>query len=364
MVTAESCPYLGTEDSQKGPVLAPSPHHRCNALRSPERVGLSHQADICLTSDYRGCSRLAAQGAGHEKKDERASWLRPVVRRPELQRSAATKKVSPRRPWTFAEIMVMGLGISILLAVLFVVFVFVYRVGVGPGMRVAPTVAGGSGQTAIETLPTLVPTFTPTLSSDQAPLTATTPTPSSPTPVAEPVLPVPTVAVRLPASSPPTRLVIPKIGLDVPVLTVGAIKVKRGGKTQLVWADVPNAGAFHETSAYPGNPGNTVINGHRDISGSIFRNLDDLEPGDEIMLYVGDVVYLYYVAETVILPETFASAEQRADNLKYIGFMPEERLTLVTCTPPGLATHRLLVIARPPDQVAPQMPEAGVGTEP
>ena len=89
-----------------------------------------------------------------------------------------------------------------------------------------------------------------------------------------------------------------------------------------------------------------------------------LEPGDEIMLYVGDVAYSYYTAETVILPETFASAEQRADNLKYIGFVPEERLTLVTCTPPGLATHRLLVIAQPPDQVAPQMPEAGSETEP
>jgi sortase (surface protein transpeptidase) len=44
--------------------------------------------------------------------------------------------------------------------------------------------------------------------------------------------------------------------------------------------------------------------------------------------------------------------------------MPDERLTLITCTPVGLATHRLLVIARPPGQIAPQMPEAGQGSEP
>jgi sortase (surface protein transpeptidase) len=64
------------------------------------------------------------------------------------------------------------------------------------------------------------------------------------------------------------------------------------------------------------------------------------------------------------VPETFASAEQRAENLTYIGYMPEERVTLVTCTPIGLATHRLLVIAKPPDQVVPQMPEAGSDTAP
>jgi sortase A len=132
----------------------------------------------------------------------------------------------------------------------------------------------------------------------------------------------------------------------------------------VIWADVPNAGGFHQTSAYPGHPGNTVINGHRDIQGSVFRRLDKVKAGDEILIYVGEVVYPYQVSETLVVPETFASPAQRADNLKLIGNMPEERLTLITCTPVGLATHRLLVIARPPDQVAPQMPEAGQSTQP
>jgi sortase (surface protein transpeptidase) len=79
---------------------------------------------------------------------------------------------------------------------------------------------------------------------------------------------------------------------------------------------------------------------------------------------VGDVAYPYLVTETLVVPETFASAQQRAENLRLIGYMPEERLTLVTCTPVGLATHRLLVIAEPPEPVVPQMPEAGAPTEP
>jgi sortase A len=159
-------------------------------------------------------------------------------------------------------------------------------------------------------------------------------------------------------------LVIPAINLDIPVLPVGTRTIREGGKLKTVWADVPSAGGFHQTSAYPGNPGNTVINGHRDMLGAVFRYLDRLAAGDEITLYVGQAAYPYLVTETVVVPETFASAAQRAENLRLIGYMPEERLTLVTCTPVGLATHRLLVIAKPPEQVVPRMPEAGTGTGP
>jgi sortase A len=154
-------------------------------------------------------------------------------------------------------------------------------------------------------------------------------------------------------------LVIRTSGLDIDVLPVGTKTIREGNVSKLVWDDVPNAGAFHKTSAYPGNAGNTVINGHRDIEGSVFRQLDRLEVGDEIVLYVGDMPYLYSVTETLVVPEAFATTEQRAQNLKLIGDMPEERLTLITCTPVGLATHRLLVIARPLEYNQPQMPEAG-----
>jgi len=152
--------------------------------------------------------------------------------------------------------------------------------------------------------------------------------------------------------------------LDIPVLPVGVTTVEKNGRTAAMWADVPNAGGFHETSALPGQPGNTVINGHRDIQGSVFRHLDQVEVGDEIVLYVGDVAYPYRTTETLVVPETFASTKQRAENRRLIGTIPEERLTLVTCTPVGLATHRLLVIAKPPEQAGPDMPEAGFDPTP
>jgi sortase A len=278
---------------------------------------------------------------------------------PAARASAPGTVHKARRRITLVEVTVVGLGLCILLAFLFIGYAIVYRLQLRSGVEVASTHAGTPVFAAPGRRPTLVPTFTPTPSPTAPPEATPFLASDSPPALPEPTLPAPTPVVRPPATSPPTRLVIAKIGVDIPVLPVGVRTARVGGKERLLWADVPNAGGFHETSAYPGNPGNTVINGHRDILGSVFRHLDKVDVGDEIVLYVGDVAYPYRVTETLVVPETFASAAQRAENLKYIGYVPEERLTLVTCTPVGLATHRLLVIARPPEQVVPQMPEAG-----
>jgi sortase A len=141
--------------------------------------------------------------------------------------------------------------------------------------------------------------------------------------------------------------VIPKIKLDTAIRPVGLQTIQEHGKTKLIWGTVDDAAGFHQTSAFPGNAGNTVINGHRDISGSVFLHLDRMKVGDRIIVLVGDVAYHYYATEVMVLPEALASAEQRERNAQLMGPMSEERLTLITCTPLGLATHRLLVIAKP-----------------
>jgi sortase A len=136
--------------------------------------------------------------------------------------------------------------------------------------------------------------------------------------------------------------------MDVPVQPVGYKKVKVHGKSEVVWDTLPEVACFHNVSALPGHPGNTVINGHRDIYGSVFLRLNKVKVGDEILLYVGEVVYPYQVVEKRVMPYVNATAEQQAENLRLIGYMPEERLTLITCTPVGVASHRLYVIAKPP----------------
>jgi LPXTG-site transpeptidase (sortase) family protein len=370
---AKRCPYLGLEDNREEVLLEASPRHRCRAGFRPDRVGIVHQRETCLTADYRQCLRLASSRAPGEGPAGRVTPPRVVV------------PPSPaRRPLSLTEIVVLGLSAAIVLTCFAAGYVVVHRLQVGPGMEAAPLVAAGPETVVTETFSTptpIPPTITPMPTATElvvvglpptpepAPVSPTPtpePVPVSPTPTPEPVpvSPTPTPDLRPPATSPPTRLVIPKISLDIPVVPVGTRTIKEGGKTKVVWGDVSNAGAFHESSAYPGHPGNTVINGHRDILGSVFRHLNRVDVGDEIILYVADVAYRYDVAETLVLPETFASAKQRAENLKYIGYIPEERLTLITCTPVGLATHRLLVIARPSEPIVPQMPEAGSDPSP
>jgi sortase A len=358
-MTIEGCPYLGLEERRRQAGSAPSPYYRCCVRVPHERIGVSYQAEICLTAAHRQCPRVAHVPFGGDPATAKARRTRRTRGRQDLARGRRN-----RRPITVAELLVLSLGSSILFASVFFAYAVAYRLRIGPGMEVAPVVAMAPPTATATVLPTLVPTFTPRPSSTDPLAVPVFPTSSPPAPSPEPVLLLATPELRPPATSPPTRLVIGKISVDIPVIPVGPKTIRQKGTVKLVWDDVPNAGAFHQTSAYPGNGGNTVINGHRDIQGSVFRHLDKLEIGDEIVVYVSDVAYPYTVSETAVVPETFATAKQRAENLKYIGAMPEERLTLITCTPIGLGTHRLLVVAKPPEAIAPQMPEAGSDARP
>lgn len=313
---------------------------------------------------------------------------------------------APRRLWgsgrwrwpTRTEGAVAGLMACIVCAIIFVGYGVLSRVQVWPGIP-APAIARLAGRTASSTptsmvalvpptsMPALEPTGAPSaepvatsaeatlspprLATVTAPPTPTVPATSVPTreptpesqtrpaptpveatlpPPTSPPEPTPTPEAHgrpLPANAPPTRLVLPGIKLNVPVRPVKAKKVGEGANAETVWEELPNAAGFHDTSAYPGNPGNTVINGHRESHAAVFRNLDQVQVGDEILLYVGPAAYPYRVAEIVVLPETSATPAQKAEKERLIGYLPEERLTLTTRTPVGLATHRLLVIARP-----------------
>jgi LPXTG-site transpeptidase (sortase) family protein len=187
-----------------------------------------------------------------------------------------------------------------------------------------------------------------------------TPTPDQPSTPAEPttvVVSAQTLAqsapaamvasARLPANSPPTRIVIPKIKLDAKVVAVGWKTVTRGGQTASEW-DVPDyAAGFLKTTAYPGNPGNTVLDGHHNIKGEVFRYVATLELGDQIDLYAEGRKYTYQVVDKFILKEAGASLEQRRKNAQWIAPTEDERLTLVTCWPYWTNTHRVIVIAKP-----------------
>ena len=93
-----------------------------------------------------------------------------------------------------------------------------------------------------------------------------------------------------------------------------------------------------EGSSLPvgGEGTHSVISGHRGLpSARLFTDLDQLEPGDTFMLHVLNETLTYEVDEiNTVLP----------DDISHLGLEDGEDLcTLVTCTPYGVNSHRLLV---------------------
>lgn len=79
-----------------------------------------------------------------------------------------------------------------------------------------------------------------------------------------------------------------------------------------------------------------VLSGHRGLpSAKLFTDLDKMELGDTFQLFILDEVLTYQVDQILtVLPEDVSALEIEED---------QDLCTLVTCTPYGVNSHRLLV---------------------
>jgi LPXTG-site transpeptidase (sortase) family protein len=129
----------------------------------------------------------------------------------------------------------------------------------------------------------------------------------------------------------PAHLRIPRIGVDTGVV--------EGGFSYDEW-DVPRYNAVHywPVSGYPRTRGNIIIAGHVGYRGIIFNRLPEVQVGDEIYVLVQGEERRYRVQEVLrLLPhETWV-----------MNPTPTETLTLITCIPIGVYSHRLVVRAVP-----------------
>jgi sortase A len=195
--------------------------------------------------------------------------------------------------------------------------------------------------------PTPVPTQpTATLYPTATPYPTYTPYPEVPTPT---ITPTPE---RPPADAPPSRIVIPSIGVDSPVIEVGWSVIQNSdGTFTSVWDTADYAVGYHKTSAVPGVLGNCVLSGHNNIKGEVFKDLSEVKEGDMIYLYAeanGEMhEYAYQVESAFIVQEVGASEEQRRQNAQWIAPTSDERVTLVSCWPHWNNTHRVIVVAKP-----------------
>lgn len=121
-------------------------------------------------------------------------------------------------------------------------------------------------------------------------------------------------------------LEIPKIRLTIPVYHGVSDATLRRGTGHLPETDLPLGGTDRKC----------VITGHRGLPGAeLFTRLDELEPGDRFTLRVLGRTLTYEVEEIKTVTP---------DQTEVLKAVPgEDRVTLLTCTPYGVNTHRLLI---------------------
>jgi sortase A len=89
-----------------------------------------------------------------------------------------------------------------------------------------------------------------------------------------------------------TRIVIPSISVDHPVVEGDDWEVLKQGVGHTPW------------SANPGENGNCILVAHNDIFGEIFRRLPEIELGDDIFVHTRTQVYRYQAKATHIVEPT------------------------------------------------------------
>jgi sortase A len=191
-------------------------------------------------------------------------------------------------------------------------------------------------QTPVFSLPaaTPMPSATPT-----ALPSSTLPAPATSTPT-----PLPTAT---PQPFPAIRISIPSIDLNSGISEVSPTLKVASGQEKYVW-EVPSLVAGHlDTSGRPGEGTNMVLIGHNNMSGKVFRNLDKLNPGDEIILFTEAAEFHYQVQKELYIPYLGVEAEADATLQSYAAPLSTETLTLISCWPYVTNAHRIVIIAIP-----------------
>jgi sortase A len=103
-------------------------------------------------------------------------------------------------------------------------------------------------------------------------------------------------------------------------------------------------------TALPGDPGNAAIAGHRTTYGAPFYRLNELQPGDPILVTTSTGQFRYTVSDSKVVKPTDVSV---------LDPTPDDRLTLTTCNPRFSASTRLIVVGRLDNPPAPTAVSAG-----
>ncbi len=127
---------------------------------------------------------------------------------------------------------------------------------------------------------------------------------------------------------------IPSISCSLPIYHSVNDSVLQVAVGHIEWSSLPVGGESTHC----------VLSGHRGLpSAKLFSNLDKLAEGDIFMLRILDEIYTYEVDKISIV-----KPEETDELVIYEG---KDLCTLVTCTPYGVNTHRILVRGKRIDNI-------------
>ncbi len=130
------------------------------------------------------------------------------------------------------------------------------------------------------------------------------------------------IIIPTPGPEQAVRIQIPAIHVDHPIVQGdGGEQLKKGV-------------GQHIGSANPGQAGNIILSAHNDIFGEIFRYLDQLQPGDQIIIFTHQKQYTYLVTETLIVLPTQVEVMAMTENAT---------VTLISCYPYMVDNQRIII---------------------
>ncbi len=130
----------------------------------------------------------------------------------------------------------------------------------------------------------------------------------------------------------PTPGIEQAIRIEIPALKIDAPVVQGDG-----WEQLKKGVGQHIGSADPGQAGNVVLSAHDDVYGELFRDLDKLSPGAQVMLYTQQRQYTYIVDRTEIVEPTA---------VEVMASTGAPTVTLISCYPYLVDKQRIVVFAR------------------
>ena len=127
---------------------------------------------------------------------------------------------------------------------------------------------------------------------------------------------------------------IPKIDVNIPIYHYVKEQSLKKGVGHLNGTGLPIGGKNNHP----------VLLGHRGLpNAKLFSRLDEMEIGDYFYLNILDRIMAYEVKQiTIVLPEEVHNIKEEWN---------KDQVTLVTCTPYGVNTHRLLVTGERTDYI-------------